>query len=155
MKYICTNCNYIYDESIWEKEDWIETWTIFWQLWDHFCCPNCLEDKDFFHELIEEVNYIEKENIYDFMQNDHFINIEEKNDIIKVIIWKELHPSWEDHKIIEISLYDEYSELVENKFINQEKNPIVKFDISTLDDYEIRARCSIHWLWWIKVKRSD
>lgn len=151
MKYICSNCNYIYDESIWDKTEWIKAGSNFWLLWDHYCCPNCYEDRDTFHEVIEEVNYIDINNNIDLIENDHFINVDIKDWNAQVSIWRNIHPSWEDHRITEIILLDEYWDIIETKFLAEEEEPIVDFDITDIDDFEIRTRCSVHWLWWIKI----
>lgn len=152
MRYLCTECNYIYDESLGDSEEWIKSWTAFYSLWDYFTCPVCGETKDSFHEITEQINYIEDENSVDFMELDHFMEIYKEEWLIEVKIWKEMHPSWEDHRITEISLYDEYGDLVETKFIEVWEEPEVQFDISDLDDYELRVRCSLHWVWWRKIK---
>lgn len=153
MQYICTNCHYIYDESIWDKEEWINEWTHLSELWDNFLCPNCSESIDFFYPIKEEVNYI-KWDINDFMEMNHYIKIKQKEEKIKILIWIPRHPQIEEHKITEISLYDEYWELIEDKFLFKNKNNIVYFDISNLDEYEIRIRCSLHWVWWIKINNN-
>lgn len=153
MRYLCTNCHYIYDEDKWELDDGIESWTKFDNLWDHYVCPVCSSYPDTFQEIKEEINYLW--NIpMDFIEAEHFINVktlDENN--IKVSIWSgDYHPNWPDHRITSIWLYDEYSELVEEIFLVEGENPEVEFDISDLDYYEIRVRCSLHWVWWLKAQ---
>jgi desulfoferrodoxin (superoxide reductase-like protein) len=67
-----------------------------------------------------------------------------------VTIWNEIHPMWESHRITSISLYDEYEDLIEEKFMDYDEDPIVEFDFDDLGEYEIRCRCSLHWVWWKK-----
>jgi desulfoferrodoxin (superoxide reductase-like protein) len=54
---------------------------------------------------------------------------------------------WESHRIGAISLYDEYGDLIETKFMQQDIDPIVEFDFDDLAEYEIRVQCSLHWIW--------
>ncbi len=152
MRYLCTNCNYIYDESLWDKEENIESGTLFDDLGDYFECPVCGDSKDSFHEIKEEVNYITDENTYDLLELDHFIDIYKEDDLIEVRVWKDLHPSWDEHRITEITLYDEYGDIVETKFLGIWEEPDVQFDISDLDDFEVRVRCSLHGVWGRKIE---
>lgn len=153
MRYLCTNCNYIYDEWLWDKEEWIKAWTSFLKLWDYFTCPVCWEYRDSFHEIKDEINYINDDNTSDFMELEHFIDLYLEDDIVEVRVGKYLHPSGEEHRITEISLYDEYGDIVETKFLQVGQEPEVQFDISDIDDFEIRVRCSLHWVWGRKVER--
>ena len=153
MRYLCTNCNYIYDEDKWEIDDSIKPWTKFEALWDNFCCPGCGENCDLFHEIKEEVSYL-SEIPFDALEAEHFINVEFDSDNIKVTVWKwESHPVWTEHRISSLWIYDEYSDLVYEKFFTEDKQAILEFDVSDLDDFEIRARCSIHWVWGLKIER--
>lgn len=154
MRYLCTNCNYIYDESLWEKDDGIEPWTRFDELWDYYVCPVCGECSDIFQEIKEEINYIKNDHTLDFVENEHFIDTEVDWNNLRVTIWKEIHPFWDDHRITEVSLYDEYGDIVESQFLPSWEEPEVDFNISDLDDFEIRVRCSLHGLWWKKVFRE-
>jgi hypothetical protein len=47
-------------------------------------------------------------------------------------------------------LYDEYGDLIEEKFMDFDEDPIIEFDFDDLWEYEIRCRCSLHWVWWKK-----
>ena len=40
-------------------------------------------------------------------------------------------------------IYDEYGDLIEEKFLNHNLEAEIEFDISYIDDFEIRARCNI------------
>ena len=155
MKYLCPECNYIYDESVWYPYENIKQWTKLHDLWVDFKCPICWESSENFQEIIEEVNYIDENNIL-WLEFEHFINI---NDLwnwkIEVSVWlEEYHPSWEEHRISQISLFDEYWDLVYEYFLKVWETPKVEFDIDWLDEYEIVVRCTIHWLWWRKVKND-
>lgn len=154
MRYLCTNCSYIYDEDRWEVGDDISSWTKFEDLWDLFVCPVCWELPEVFYEIKEEINYLSKIP-FDFIESEHFINIEffwENN--IKITVWKwESHPTWYEHRITSLWIYDEYWDLVYENFFNEDDEAILEFDISDLDDFEVRARCSIHGVWWIKIER--
>lgn len=154
MRYLCVECNYIYDESLWDETESISPWTKLENLWDFFCCPVCWENSDSFNEIIDEVNYISNQKNTDSIESEHFINYEIVWDNLKVIIWKNIHPSGEDHRITQISLYDEYWDFIEEKFFDVDEHPIADFDISLLDDFEVRARCSLHWVWGRKVSRD-
>ena len=151
MRYLCTNCNYVYDESIWDEWEWIEAGTIFDNLGEDFICPVCNEDKDNFYIIEEEVNYIKEEKYKDYLMLEHFPEVKINEDKIIVSIWKDLHPMWEDHRISSVLLYDEYGDLVEEIFLDIDEEPIVEFDYFWDEEFEIRVRCSLHWLWGIKI----
>jgi rubredoxin/desulfoferrodoxin (superoxide reductase-like protein) len=148
MKYLCVNCNYIYDEDLWDKTEWIKSWTKFEKLWDSFVCPVCGEYKDSFHWIKDEVIYLE-DFPKDWLEAEHFI-LSKKLDNWKTrfTVWfSENHPSWEEHRISSIWIYDEYGDIVYEEFFEAWEEAILDFDVSDLDEYEIRARCLIHWVW--------
>ncbi len=139
MKYLCVNCNYVYDESIWDEVDWIEAWTKI----DQFeFCPVCNE-YDSFHHINEEVTYID-ENTVDKIDLEHDIEVSRDDFSIEVIIWNNSHPMWDDHRITWVWLYDEYSDLVDEKFLSVDSDSVVVFDDYDLDEFEIRVKCSLH-----------
>ena len=154
MRYLCTNCNYIYDEDKGEVDDGIKAWTKFKNLWDFFVCPSCFEWPEVFHEIKEEINYL-WEIPFDALEAEHFINIENiDSNNIRITVWKwESHPVWLEHRISSIWIYDEYWDIVYEKFFNEDEEVILEYDILDLDDFEIRVRCTIHWVWGLKVKR--
>jgi rubredoxin len=153
MRYLCTSCSYIYNEDNWELEDNIKPWTKFENLWDSYICPVCGELPDVFHEIKDEINYL-GDIPMDAIEAEHFIEINELDNNIKVSIWKwDYHPAWLEHRISSIWLYDEYSDLVCEIFLGEDEIPETEFDISDLDDFEIRIRCTIHGVWWVRVKR--
>ncbi len=153
MRFLCTNCGYIYDESLWDEVEWIEAWTKFYELKDSFKCPVCWEREDFFQEIIENVNYIEDSSFLSNIEKEHFINIEKiDSDKIRVSVGLEkLHPSEKEHFISEMRLLDEEGEVIEEEFLTYWEDPVIDFDISWLDNFEIVVRCNVHWLWWRKI----
>ena len=150
MRYLCTNCNFIYDEWQWEEN--VAHGTRFEELSDNFECPVCGENQDSFHEIREEINYI-SDNPYDHLEVDHFIETQYKWDKLIVTIWNEIHPMWESHRITSVSLYDEYWDLIEEKFMDYDEDPIIEFDFDDLWEYEVRCRCSLHGVWWKKFSQ--
>jgi|GEM_PF-300970 hypothetical protein len=81
MKYLCTNCGYVYDESAGDESEEIECGT---RVDDLDCCPVCFEVDPFF-QVKEEVIYID-ENTRDRIELEHFIKINYKNRKIEVIV---------------------------------------------------------------------
>ena len=140
MKFLCTNCNYVYDKSLWDKEEEIEVWR------ELEMCPIC-EEYDTFQGIEEEINYIEKDTWLSSMEVDHFPDVEIKDDIIVVTVWNEIHPMWENHRISAVYLYDEYGDLIDTKYLELETEARVEFDFDDLDKFEIRVKCSQHWVW--------
>ncbi len=55
-----------------------------------------------------------------------------------------MHPSDEDHRITGIYLVDDEGHIVEEVFILADEDPVAEFDISGLDNFEIRASCNRH-----------
>ena len=80
MKYLCTNCNYVYDNALWDIEENIEVWMELEK------CPVC-EEYDIFQWIEEEINYICEENWLWALEVDHFPEIEIKDDKL-IFIWK-------------------------------------------------------------------
>jgi rubredoxin len=70
MRYLCTNCSYIYDEGAGEEN--VAHGTRFEELKDGFACPICGDSQDSFHEITEEISYV-SENPYDHLEIDHYI----------------------------------------------------------------------------------
>ena len=144
MKYFCTECSYSYDDAFWDIEEWLEIWKTFDK------CPWC-EEYDTFQWVEEEVNYIWDDNL-EALEIDHFPEIEIKQWKLKVIIANEIHPMWESHRIASVSLYDEYLELIQTNYLELNNEAITEFDFDDLDEFEIRVKCSLHWVWWKKFK---
>jgi len=148
MRYLCVWCNYIYNEDLGDKTEGIKPGTKFEELPENFTCPVCWETKDMFQEIKEEINYL-WEQPKDVLEIEHFINVKKiDSNNIQISIWyNELHPSWEEHRITSIWIYDEYWDLIYEEFFQAWEDAILEYDISDFDEYEIRARCSIHWVW--------
>jgi desulfoferrodoxin (superoxide reductase-like protein)/DNA-directed RNA polymerase subunit RPC12/RpoP len=150
MRYICVNCSYTFDESMWDREEWIDVAT---KIENIQRCPNC-EEYDSFQWLKEEVNYAHDYKSLEILEIEHIPQIKAIDDsTIEVFIWASEHPMWEEHRISSISLFDEYWELICEEFLLPESDPSVEFDVSDLDEYEVVARCNIHWSWWTKVMK--
>ncbi len=140
MRYLCTNCNYIYNEMIWEVDELIERGTKFDEIRYNFICPVCWENEEFFQEIKEEVIYLDK----------YSMNIELDHDFFIEFNWNSIEITWnhsmeEEHFIWNIWLYDENKDLVEEIFIEPDWELYANFDISYLDDFEIRVQCNLHW----------
>ena len=143
MKYLCTKCNYIYDEMIWEVEDWIECGTRFDNLWDNFFCPQCNESWEYFQEITPYVHSLDEELMV-WIEAEHMPIIEKlDNWFIKIEV---NHPDEESHFVWNIWIYDEYWDLVHEEFIQPWNPAYLEFDTSDLDEYEIRVQCSVHWI---------
>jgi len=153
MKYCCIGCRYTYDEALWDTIEWINPGTKFYSMQDFFVCPVCSEWIDNFEIEKEDILYVENSSSLDFLEKQHIPNIEILWDTVIVKVWVEEHPMLEEHYIANISLYDEYWDLVEEEFLVPESIPEIHFDISSLDDFEVRAKCNLHGIWWIKVER--
>ena len=139
MKYLCTNCNYIYDEALWDSGEWLESGV---KIDDNFMCPVC-EEYDTFHHVNEEICYLDDEPT-DLFEIDHFIEVNHKWEEFEVIIWWNTHPMWEDHRIVWVWLFDEYSDLIDEKFLKTDDDSVVIFDDFWIDEFEIRVKCSEH-----------
>ncbi len=157
MRYLCTNCSYIYDEAIWDEEEWYNPGVKLYDMQDIFVCPVCSEWIDTFQEIKEEINFIENIENMTGVEDEHYPVIEEADSKIKVKVGKdELHPGLAEHYITNISLYDEYGDLVEEKFLNSTDEWTVVFDNYDLDEYEVRITCNLHWVWSLgKQKREE
>lgn len=139
MKYLCVECNYIYDESLWDPSEWIEPWT---KIEDFIKCPVC-DEYDSFHHINEEVIYID-DNTPDRIELEHDIHVNNDNNSVEVTIWNNQHPMTSDHRITWVWLYDEYSDLVDQKFLWVDDDSVVVFDNYDLDEFEVRVKCSQH-----------
>ena len=142
MKYFCTECSYSYDWDLWDKEEWIDPWMILDK------CPVC-EEYDCFQWVDEEVNYINNDNLW-ALEIDHFPEVVISDWKIVVTVWNEIHPMWPEHRIAAISLYDEYGDLIKTNYLELNNEAVTEFDFDDLDEFEIRVKCSLHWVWWRK-----
>lgn len=144
MKYFCTECSYAYDDALWDAEEEIKIW----QTVDK--CPVC-EEYDSFQWLEEEVNYINDDNLW-ALEIDHFPEVVISDWKIVVTVWNEIHPMWIEHRIAAVSLYDEYGDLIKTNYLELEVEANTEFDFDDLDEFEIRVKCSLHWVWWKKFR---
>jgi rubredoxin len=139
MKYLCINCNYIYDEALGDETEWIEAGT---KIENLGVCPVCSET-DTFEHINEEIIYVE-EDTPDRMEQEHFIEAEKKDWYITVCVWKNEHPMWKDHRIAWVGLYDEYGDLLDEVFLWEEDDLVMDFEDYDLDEFEVRVGCSKH-----------
>ncbi|MDD3794302.1 MAG: rubredoxin [Candidatus Gracilibacteria bacterium] len=139
MKYLCVNCNYIYDEAIGDSGEGIEAGT---KIDEIISCPVC-EEYDTFHHINEEITYLGND-LNDKFEVEHFIEVNHIDDTVEVIIGGNTHPMGEDHRIAWVGLYDEYGDLVEERFLNSDDDSAVTFDDYSLDEIEIRIKCTQH-----------
>ncbi len=157
MRYLCTNCNYIYDEWMGEKTDGITSGV---RCDDDFVCPNC-EECGYFHEIEEEINIIDESNQEEYLELEHIpvINIKKpvsyegakEGVMLEVRVGRESHPMWPEHRISTIALHDEYGDLIQEEFLEEDNEAMAEFDVSDFDDIEIRVRCSLHGTWSRKI----
>ena len=54
---------------------------------------------------------------------------------------------FEEHYIGSISLHDEDGDMIEEKTLSYDDDPVTKFDISDLDSFTIRVKCNQHGIW--------
>ena len=133
-----------------EKSDGVEPGT---RCDEDFLCPGC-DEYGTFHEIQEEVNIIDATNNEQHLELEHIPVLNTlDNGILQVRVWRQAHPMWSDHRITTIALYDEYGDLIEEKFIDEDEEAFAEFDSSDLDDYEIRIRCSLHGTWWMRIEK--
>ena len=144
MKYLCTHCNYIYDEILGEVEDWISPWTKLSSMQDIFTCPSCYESIDNFQEIREQINSFDTDKNIIWIEYEHFPFIEKWEDwFIKIEV---KHPNEESHFLWNIWIYDEYWDIVYEEFFKPWEPASLEFDVSDLDEYEVRTGCSLHWV---------
>ena len=141
MKYLCINCNYVYDNALWDSEEEVEIWMELEK------CPVC-EEYDTFQWIEEEINYID-DDLWPH-EVDHFPEVEINDDKIRVTVWNEIHPMGESHRIAAVYLHDEYWDLVDTRYLELETEAVVEFENQSFDEFEIRVKCSVHWIWWKK-----
>ncbi len=145
MKYFCTECSYAFDGDLWDTEEWIKPWDTLDK------CPVC-EEYDCFQWIDEEVNYIDDDNNLEALEIDHFPEIEISHWKLKVIVGNEIHPMWIEHRIASVWLYDEYGDLIQTNYLELDLEAVTEFEFDDLDEFEIRVKCSTHWVWWKKFK---
>ena len=50
-KYMCTLCSYVYDPEAGDPDNGVVAGTVFEDLPDDWCCPECGADKDMFEPV--------------------------------------------------------------------------------------------------------
>lgn len=151
-KFFCTNCRYVYNPYLWDEEQDILAWTDFFSLEDSFVCPVCSSSKDEFIEMMQKPN--EPWRLGELLPQEEahipFYRIEWDRIIVSVGTEDEPFIQDEDHFIEYIWLYDSYGDEIERIDFPDIKNEI-EFEMVD-EDFEIRASCSIHWVWkWIEI----
>lgn len=150
MKHLCVNCWYIYDEINWEIEDGIDYGTKLDNIRETFVCPHCFESSENFQEIKEIVHSLDNKNLLE-IEKQHFPNVQFLEDwYIKIEV---NHPSEKEHFIWNIAIYDEYWDLVYEEFFKPWEPAYLEYDISDLDDFEIRVSCNLHWVFSKKFER--
>lgn len=130
----------MYDEARWDRAEGIEAGTKIDDIW---ACPVCFE-YDTFNHINEEVFYIEDDS-KDLIEQSHYIEASKiDNSKIEVTIGRNNHPMWDDHRILWVWLYDEYKDLVDERFLLEDDDLVIEFDDFGLDDFEIQVKCSKH-----------
>ena len=148
MRFLCVNCSYIYDESLGDVHEDIDPGTSVDQIPEDILCPGCEGSFEDFAPIEDEVLYIDNPDRLTDVEREHMPHIlYQDSEKIEVSIGEDMHPVSDDHRITGIYLVDEEGHIVEELFIMPEEEPIAEFDVSGLDNFEIRASCSQHGLW--------
>lgn len=145
MKYHCTNCSYIYDEVLWEPEQEVEPFTAWWEIGEDFYCPVCFSPKDDFISPKEEYIYLKKDNLT-IVEAIHYPKYFVEWDILKFEIWEEPHPIEEEHFVYKVWLYDDAWDLLEEKSFKPWQKAVWEFDLTYLDEFELRVFCNHDWV---------
>lgn len=145
MQYQCTNCFYVYDENLWEPDADIEANTSFLDLPDSFYCPNCFSSKEDFISPKEEIIYLDKDSST-IVEAIHYPKMNIVWDELEFEIWEEPHPVTPEHFIKKVALFDNVGDILEEKKFNSKTKPAWKFDLSYLDEFEIRVYCNHDWV---------
>lgn len=151
MRYLCTNCNYIYDEWMGEQTDWIQSGVY---CDDDFECPWCGES-GYFHEIQEELNIIDASNNQWYLELEHIPVIHLRDDILEIRVGREPHSMWPTHRISTIAIHDEDGDMIEQQFLSEDDQAVWEFHIDGYDDIEIRIRCSLHGTWSKKINLEE
>lgn len=150
MRFLCTNCWHIYDESLGEIDEGIDPGTCIEEISEDIHCPMCDGSFDDFSMIEDEIIYADNPDKLTHVEREHLPRILYKDsEKVELCIGEEeeMHPSSEDHRIGAIYLVDDEGHIVEEIFIMPDEDPVAEFDISGLDVFEIRASCNRHGLW--------
>ena len=149
QKYICTNCQAIYDPLFGDEENEIEVGTSFESIWESWVCPICFASKDFFFSLPEIVHDPISEDMMSDLEYSHIPRFIEYRE--KIYVWigdEDGYSNNKEHQIIYVGIFDEDGEIIDIIKIN----PTILqewfiFDFPLDESYEIRAACNIHGVW--------
>ena len=141
MKYHCSWCSYIYDESVWDEDLEIEENTLFDNLPNDFFCPFCEIHKDDFILFWEEINYPLDIRHLTPKEQEHFPKISISWEKLNFLIDENTHNSKKDNFIFKISLYDDYWDEIDSKKFNFWDEVKWSFDLDYLDNFELRVFC--------------
>ncbi len=158
MRFLCVNCSHIYDEALWEETDGIEPGTGIDEISEDIHCPSCDGSFEDFSPIEDEVIYADDPHNLSHVEREHMPRIMHLDDQkVEACVGEEeeMHSSSEEHRVTAMYLVDEHGHIVEEVFIMAFEDPIAEFDISGLDDFEIRASCNMHGLWWTGLINVD
>ncbi len=149
MKYTCTQCRYIYDESFGDTGEGIEAGKNIYEI-EGFSCPNCHGSVDDFQEIMEVVLTADNPDYLSMIESEHIPiihHLENKPGTIEVLVWDPPHSMFPEHYIGQISLHDEDWDMIEEKTLSCDDDPVTQFDISDLETFTVRAKCNQHGIW--------
>lgn len=157
LKFHCTNCSYIYNPYFWDPEKEIDPPMDFYDLPETWTCPWCYGVKDDFIEIDSKV--IEPSTIENMLPEEerHMPFYFERDWSVVVKIWTEdeQFEESEDHFIEFVWIYDEDFIEIDRKDLPDITEEII-FDIPDCDVYEVRASCSMHWIWrWVFIWNNN
>lgn len=145
----------MYDESMWDSWEWLEPWTTIDNMMLDSSCPSCWGSMEDFQKVEEEILYAEIPERKEAFEMQHIPFVEFLgSEKIKVKVWEVEHSMEEEHYVSSIILYDEYGDIIEEKFLTYEQKSEAEFDTSDLDYFEIMARCNLHGLWSTGVMKN-
>lgn len=149
MRFLCTNCGYIYDESLGEESDGIDPGTCIEEMNEENHCPMCGESFDEFSPIEDEIIYAMDDNNLTEVEREHIpVVMHQDSEKVEVSVGgDDMHPSGPDHRVTAMYLVDDEGHIIEEVFIMPEEDPVAEFDVSGLELFEIRASCNRHGLW--------
>ncbi len=156
LRYHCTNCSYIYNPYMWDEESSIDPWTDFSDVGEFWVCPICWWSKDDFVEIKEHINEISNPDDLFPEEERHIPFYTEMEDgKVNITIWSEDEPFVQDdvHYVEYVWLFDDDGWVID--IANFPDNEVT-LDSFWVEEYEVRASCSMHWVWkWIKLNQNN
>ena len=149
MRFLCTNCWHIYDESLGDETEGVDPGTSVDELTHNgIHCPVCDGSFDDFSPIEDEILYAEDSKHMNHLEKEHIPHIiYQDSEKIEVCVGEDMHSVWDDNRITAIYLIDDEWHILEEIFIMPDEDPVCEFDVSGLDVFELRASCSKHGLW--------